>query len=261
VPKAEEIAYIANMSRVLGVSREEVEASLLGKPYVEAMAWYYLLDVGQILRLLPPPPSRVLDLGAGPGWTSELIARCGHSVVGTDLAPDMVELARRRIEPGLDLRFEVRDYEEPVELGEFDAVLLYDALHHALHEARVIETAFGALRPGGLLLTLEPGTGHAAAPATRDAVEKFGTTEKDMDFEHQARLMRAAGFGEIRRYPRLNQLVLVDVEASGGEAAQADNLRDVLAAMRSGLTSVVVAERPRARRDGILARLGLRRRS
>lgn len=33
-------------------------------------------------------------------------------------------------------RFEVRDYEEPVELGEFDAVLLYDALHHALDEGR-----------------------------------------------------------------------------------------------------------------------------
>lgn len=77
--------------------------------------------------------------------------------------------------------------------------------------------------------------------------------------------MRAAGFGEIRRYLRLNQLALVDLEAKRGEAAQADSLQNVLAAMRTGLTGVIVAERPDerppARRRGSLGRLGLRRRS
>lgn len=70
------------------------------------------------MKLLPPPPARVLDLGVGSGWTSEMLARCGYRVVGLDIAPDMIAIARRRITGSLDLRFEVCDYEAPLEPGE-----------------------------------------------------------------------------------------------------------------------------------------------
>ena len=260
-PKDSEVAYVANLSAVLGVPLADVEAGLLGKPYNDQMPAHYFLDIAQVLRLLPPRPARVLDLGAGPGWTSEFLARCGYAVVGTDIAPDMVELARRRIEPGLDLTFEVADYEEALELGEFDVVLLYDALHHAIDEAAVIRSAYEALRPGGLLVTVEPGTGHSEAPETRDVIEKFGTTEKDMPFEHQEQLMRTAGFPEVRRYIRLNQLVLEDLAAPDGSTHQEHRLQDVLVAMRSGHASLVVAVKtpteapaPPKRRSSLLRR-------
>ena len=245
-PKEAEVAYVANLSAVLGVPLEEVEAGLLGKPYNDQMVAHYLLDLAQVLNLLPPRPARILDLGAGPGWTSEFLARCGYTVVGTDIAPDMVELARRRIEPGLDLRFEVADYEQVLDLGQFDVVLLYDALHHAIDEAAVIRSAHGALRPGGSLITVEPGAGHSEAPETLDVIEKFGTTEKDMPFEHQAELMTAAGFPHIRRYIRLNQLVLEDIADPDGSAHQEGRLQDVLLAMRAGHASIVVAVRAAA---------------
>jgi SAM-dependent methyltransferase len=249
MPKRDEIAYVANLSSVLGVPRDEVERGLLEKPYNDPNRAHYLVDIAQIVKLLPPPPSRVLDLGAGPGWTSVLLASCGWEVVGTDIAPDMVELARRRIQPAMDLRFEVADFEEPLNLGEFDVVLLYDALHHAVDEGSVIENAYAALRTEGILVTLEPGVGHSEAPETIDVVEKFGTTEKDMPFSHQAWLMRDAGFAEVQRYVRLNQLALVDVEAPGGEAEQRARLEDVLVALRRGHSSIVVARKGAPARD------------
>jgi 2-polyprenyl-3-methyl-5-hydroxy-6-metoxy-1,4-benzoquinol methylase len=88
--KQEEIHYISNMERVFGRNREVVRNALKSKPWNERSASRYFLDFGEILGLLPSPPARILDLGVGPGWTSIFLARCGYSVLGLDIAPDMV---------------------------------------------------------------------------------------------------------------------------------------------------------------------------
>src|SRR5262249_34044796 len=199
------------MVRVLKVSQAEVEHSLMTKPYGDPLRGSYFLDLGQMMKLLPSPPARLLDLGTGSGWTAELFARCGYAVVGVDVAPDMIQLARRRLASSLDLRFEVCDYEHPFDLGAFDVVIIYDALHHAEDDGGVVANAFRCLRDGGLFITAEPGIGHSATPETREVVAKFGTTERDMPYQRQAALMRAAGFGQVRQYLRLSQFPLEDV--------------------------------------------------
>src|SRR5262245_40910365 len=141
--KAGEIGYVARMEEVLGVSRAEIRAYLKGKPFSDPLRGSYLIDMGQLLKLLPRPPARVLDVGVGTGWTSRLLASSGYVVVGLDIAPDMIEMARARAEDEpLDLRFEVGDYEQSIDLGEFDAALIYDALHHATDEGRVVVNIF-----------------------------------------------------------------------------------------------------------------------
>lgn len=52
----------------------------------ERAAWDALLR-----RLLPPPPARVLDCGAGTGFLSLLAAAQGHRVTALDLSPAMLE--------------------------------------------------------------------------------------------------------------------------------------------------------------------------
>jgi hypothetical protein len=74
-----------------------------------------------------------------------------------------------------------------------------------------------------------------------DAIKKFGTTEKDMEYSHQAKLMRQAGFGSIRQYLRLNQLLLEDVATTAGIAKQSQHFNGLTSATANGLTSVVVA--------------------
>lgn len=246
MPKDAEIQYVVNMAKMLKVSSAEVEHHLVHKPFADSSRWTYLLDMGQIMKLLPPLPARVLDLGVGSGWTSEMLARCGYSVVGLDIAPDMIAIARRRITGSLDLRFEVCDYEAPSDLGKFDAIVIYDALHHAEDEQGVLANAFRGLKDGGVFISVEPGVGHSTTEATRDVVAKFGTTEKDMPYEHQAELLRAAGFVQIRQYLRLSQLPLECVATEEGRSAQWAHFTALTEATRNGLTSVVVAVRDAA---------------
>src|SRR5438046_9668449 len=58
---------------------------------VERAAWRAAL-----LRHLPPPPARVLDVGAGTGTMSILAAQLGFRVTALGLAPQVVERARER---------------------------------------------------------------------------------------------------------------------------------------------------------------------
>ena len=241
MPRPAEIEYVANLSRVLNVAPQEVERYLTRKPFCDPARSTYLMDVAQLIHFLPPPPARVLDLGCGSGWTSEIIARCGYDVVGLDVAPAMIEIAKTRLQPDLTLTFRVADYERPCEFGEFDAAVLYDALHHAEDEKLAIANTFRALRPGGRFLSIEPGVGHSVSPPTLDVVAKFGTNEKDMPYEHQARMLTAAGFTDVRQFLRLSQLPLEDIAKESSMLRQQQHVKALFDGSRNGLTSIIVA--------------------
>jgi len=240
MPTEAEIQYVANLARVLNVPAQEVERHLCLKPFCDPARSTYLLDIAQILAFLPPSPARLLDLGCGSGWTSEIFARSGYDVLGLDVAPDMIQLARRRTTEALALSFEVADYEGSLAFGEFDAVVIYDALHHAENEAGVIANAFRSLKEGGVFISIEPGLGHSTTENTRDVVAKFGTTEKDMPYERQAALLHEAGFSSVRQFLRLSQLTLENVTSEEGRSRQQAHLQALCEATQHGLTSVVV---------------------
>lgn len=187
--KSGEIEYVQRIGEA-GVRH------LLEKPFSGEKAGQYLIDIGRILRHLEPYRGRVLDLGCGSGWTSIFLAKAGFVVTGVDLCPDMIALARRRLASyaGAAVDFRVADYEALDFAGVFDAVLFYDALHHAEDERLALEKAHRALRPGGLCLCYEPGAGHAAYPESIEARERFGVTEKDMPPARILELGEAVGF-------------------------------------------------------------------
>ena len=85
---------------------------------VEAAAWRAAL-----LRYLPPPPARVLDVGAGTGTMSLLAAQLGFEVTALDLSPQMLERAREKAEAqGALVRTVVAPAHDPPP-GPFDAVM------------------------------------------------------------------------------------------------------------------------------------------
>ena len=148
--KLGEINYLRTLSP------EEVRG-LAHKPFSEPAAARNLQEMAALFSLLPPRPVRLLDLGCGPGWTSLFFARAGHQVVGVDICPDMIRMAdeqRRRL--GVDnAAFLVRDYEELNFDAEFDVVVFFDSLHHAVDEELALGRAYRALVPGGRLLVLD----------------------------------------------------------------------------------------------------------
>jgi SAM-dependent methyltransferase len=178
------------------------------KPFSDAECGALLMELGAILNLLPPPPARLLDLGCGTGWTSCFFARRGYEVVGQDIAADMIEQAhenkiRYRVE---NVHFVECDYEDFDFEDEFDAAVFFDSLHHSLSEEDALRQVYRALKPGGVCVTSEPGLGHAGRPASRNAVERYDVTERDM---HPGRIIRAgkkAGFARFRTFPHARQL-------------------------------------------------------
>lgn len=115
-----------------------------------------------VARLEPHGGERWLDVGTGTGAVALRAARAGASVVGLDLAPGMVENARRRAaDEGLDVEFDVGDAEAlPYEDASFDvvasAVGVFLTPDHRVAAAELARVC----RPGGRLgiTAWRPGT-------------------------------------------------------------------------------------------------------
>ncbi len=109
-------------------------------------------------RFLPKPPARILDLGSGGGREAIPLARMGYSVLGVDLSPKLVELARRNA-VGLEdrARFETGDVTRfNPERERFDAALmlaqLYGHIQGRRHRIDTLRRVRRALVPGGVLI-------------------------------------------------------------------------------------------------------------
>jgi trans-aconitate 2-methyltransferase len=114
-----------------------------------------------LLELLGPRPGeRVLDLGCGTGHLTAQVAAAGVEVVGIDLAPTMIEQARRTYP---QLRFEVADARDFTFAEPFDAVLSNAALHWVRPPERAIACVHRALRPGGRFVAELGGRGNVRA--------------------------------------------------------------------------------------------------
>jgi SAM-dependent methyltransferase len=105
-----------------------------------------------LLRHLPPPPARILDVGGGPGRYSAWLVSLGYEVHLIDITPRHIEQARTiaglaSVQLG-DAR-RLRHAEASV-----DAVLLFGPLYHLTERADRLEAlaeSYRVLRSGGLL--------------------------------------------------------------------------------------------------------------
>jgi SAM-dependent methyltransferase len=93
--------------------------------------------------------TRVLDVATGPGCLAARAAQRGAAVVGVDIDPSMVALARRR-HPRLDIR-EADAGALPFAAGSFDAVVGNFLVHHLQSPAAAIAELMRVLAPGGVL--------------------------------------------------------------------------------------------------------------
>ncbi|MFJ8042525.1 class I SAM-dependent methyltransferase [Kitasatospora sp. NPDC096147] len=102
-----------------------------------------------LLRLLPPAPARVLDVGGGSGRYAGWLAGLGYRVELLDPVPLHVEQARRR--PGVTARVgDARALDVPD--ASVDAVLLLGPLYHLTERpdrVRALAEARRVVRPGG----------------------------------------------------------------------------------------------------------------
>ncbi|GAC1339447.1 MAG: hypothetical protein NVSMB29_06770 [Candidatus Dormibacteria bacterium] len=115
---------------------------------------------GRALRLLPPPPARVLDCGCAFGFMTQRLAR-RYQTAGIDLDPAYVARARRRV-PEADIQLGPADA-LPWPDGHFDAAVCLDVLEHCPDPAAAVDELARVLRPGGTLVASVPHRGLLAA--------------------------------------------------------------------------------------------------
>jgi SAM-dependent methyltransferase len=125
---------------------------------IDAKAHNAFYDRPAVLSLLPPVEERrVLDAGCGPGAYAEWLADHGAEVVGLDVCPRMVELARRRL--GGRASFAVADLGRPLDLfpaGSFDLVLSALTLDYVRDWGAAFAEFYRLLRvPGHLVFSAE----------------------------------------------------------------------------------------------------------
>lgn len=98
--------------------------------------------------------ARVLDLGCGGGLLSEALAREGASVVGIDLASDVLAVASLHLhESGqsVDYRETSAEALAAAEPASFDAICCMEMLEHVPDPASVMRACATLLKPGGRL--------------------------------------------------------------------------------------------------------------
>jgi SAM-dependent methyltransferase len=115
--------------------------------------------VRRLKRLLPPPPSRILDAGSGPGLYAVPLAALGYHVTGVDVSAEALRHARgvaRNTRTSGSARFvraDLRDVQLPA--GGFDAAVLVYFVLEAFSRAdqpAVLTRIASALAPDGIVV-------------------------------------------------------------------------------------------------------------
>jgi SAM-dependent methyltransferase len=180
-----------------------------------------------LVRLLPAPPSQVLDAGAGTGFLSLACARLGHRVTALDLSSGMLDRLRAAAERD-DLAVEaVEAAAESPPPGPFDAVVERHLLW-TLPDPGAALAAWRAAAPAGRLVLFEGLWGRAdpvehLLEQTREGVRRLRREPDHHHDRYDPAVVEALPLAGGTHPDRLVELV----EAAGWGPVRLERLRDI----------------------------------
>ena len=119
-----------------------------------AFVFKYGEDLVDILK--PQPGERILDLGCGTGYLTNIISASGATVVGIDSSLEMISKAKLQYP---ELKFKVQSATEFHFDEHFDAIFSNAVLHWVLEKEKAIECMYRNLKRSGKIV-LEMGGKH-----------------------------------------------------------------------------------------------------
>lgn len=167
----------------------------------------------EILRQNAITTGLAIDLGCGSGiWAREL-SRAGYNVLGVDISPAMIEIARKRV-PGAEFRVEslLR-----ARLPECDAVTslgeclnyLFDRSNSMTQLRRLFSRIHSALKPGGVFVfdIAEPGRGKGPRQKHVEGKDWALLVEVDEDSATQRLTRRITSFRKVGEFYKRDEEV------------------------------------------------------
>lgn len=144
-----------------------------------------------IRQHLPLVGTRVIDVGCGEGWLTQLVAAETESVIGIDPSETAIGRATAAKKSNNETYLLASADKLPVEDSWADVVVYYNSLHHVPAElqAKAVTETVRVLAPGGVLCIVEP-------TASGSAYELFQPVEDEAavyDASYQLILELAAG--------------------------------------------------------------------
>lgn len=150
----------------------------------------------------------VVDLGCGGGLWARRLTDAAYRVVGIDLSPEMIALARKRVPEGSFRAISFLDVDFPdcvaiTALGEcFNYT--FDSRNSRSALSRLFRRAFRALRPGGLLVfdVAEPGRARSSSRCFWEGSDWACLTEYVQDEPRRRLTRQITTFRKIGRHYR-----------------------------------------------------------
>ncbi len=176
---------------------------------------YELLNILKAMKI--PANARILEVGSGPGWITEILLMLGYSIDSIEPSAEMILISKERC-ASLLTHFQsktdtnVQFHQTTIEAVEFDdrsfdAILFFDALHHIVDEVLTINKCFRYLKHGGCIAIVE-GAWHPDFKELENGLiaemEKFGTLENPFSQVYLDNLLISSGFTDIQRFIGIN---------------------------------------------------------
>lgn len=242
---------------------DEAEWFHLTKPFLGGPDFApFWVDVFQFLDVIQKADlsqgSLVLDVGCGPGWTVQWLAKLSHHVVGIDISQELLDIAERRMRtdpyhpypPYRNLPFSYSLRTHDIEAGPLDLAspadlaLFESTLHHFENPVAALRNVRSDLAEGGLVAVIEasaPEPGSYWANENAALMARYHTIERPYTREQLYDMLELAGYECAEFYRPVNGLYPQDSDSIGSvawELGRADNINIFFAGSRSAMERI-----------------------
>lgn len=205
---------------------------------------FQFLDVVHAAKLAPG--DLVVDVGCGPGWTIQWLAKLGHEVIGLDISDELLAVAERRMQTdpyppyvGQPFRYELRAHDieaTPLGLDRKARLALFEStLHHFYNPVAALQNTRADLADDGIVAVIEaaaPPKGSEWDVKNLEIMTRYHTIERPYTRDQLLDMLELAGLPHVAFLRPVNGLFPQHVDTISSltwELARADNINIFLA--------------------------------